>query len=297
MHPVAGLLQGGHRAFGLGGDLGGVGRAGTQDELDIGIEVVRRGDQVPDALLPGDAAHEHDDRAVRIETDSGDDGLVARLGRTRMPDGGVDPVAHHVDPSRIDEGVGVEHVEAHPVADRDDRVGVPDGVAFGPGGDAVTAAELLGLPRPSRLEGVRGEDVRDIVEFGGEMTGQPGVPGVRVHHVDSGRGVRHAQPGGQGRQGGIGVAQCRVGGVHERGVARCTRAVHVDLDQSTQLFDEFGDVDSGPAVHLRRIFPRHHCHPHRLKVAGRAGSGHPAPTLRSASRFRFAGGGLGRGIG
>ncbi len=66
---------------------------------------MRRGDQVPDALLPGDAADEYDDRTIRIETDAGDDGLVAGLGRARMPDGGVDPVAHHVDPSGIDERI------------------------------------------------------------------------------------------------------------------------------------------------------------------------------------------------
>ena len=106
-----------------------------------------------------------------------------------MPDRGVDSVAHDVHARGVQRRIRVEDVDSHAVADGDDGVGVLDGVALDPRRDPVAAAELFGLPGPSRLERVRGEDVRDAVEHGGEMTGQPGVPGVRVHDVGA-RGGR-----------------------------------------------------------------------------------------------------------
>ena len=58
-----------------------------------------------------------------------------------------------------------------PGADGDDGVGAQHGGALGPARQRVAAAELLGLPRPVRLERVGRRDVRDVVQ-------QP-APGAR----------------------------------------------------------------------------------------------------------------------
>ena len=68
------------------------------------------------------------------------------------------------------------------------------GLPLGPGRDPVAAAELLGLPRPGRLERVRGQDVRDAVQLAAEHAGQVGVPGVRVQQVGRRRPRRAARP-------------------------------------------------------------------------------------------------------
>ena len=81
----------------------------------------------------------------------------------------------------IQRRVGAQHVVAHAGADRDHRVGGLDRGRLHPRRHPVAAAELLGLPRPHRLERMRGQHVRDAVQQRGQVPGQPGVPGVRVH--------------------------------------------------------------------------------------------------------------------
>ena len=75
-------------------------------------------------------------------------------------------------------------------------------------------------------------------------------------------GVGHHQIGRKCGQRRVGALERRVGLVDECPVARSAHAVHVDLAQIAQLRDEFGDVDACAAVHLGRIFTRHHRHPH-----------------------------------
>ena len=69
-----------------------------------------------------------------------------------------------------------------------------------PARDAVAAAELLGLPRPQRLEAVRGDDVRDAVQQLGEVAGAVRVPGVRVHEVGARDVLRHLQVDAERRE-------------------------------------------------------------------------------------------------
>ena len=95
----------------------------------------------------------------------------------------------------------------HPRADRDDRVGRLERGALDPAGDAVAAAELLGLPGAQRLEAVGGHDVRDAVQELGEMAGAVRVPGVRVHEVGSGDILGHLQVDAERRERRIGGRQ------------------------------------------------------------------------------------------
>ena len=106
------------------------------------------------------------------------------------------------------------------------------------------------------------------------MPGQSGVPGVGVDDVDTGRGVRHAQFGGERRQGRVGSGESGVGRVDDRAFARGAHAVHVDLAQPFHLSDELGYVYSCAAVDLRRVFLGHHRDSHALNLTARGRSGY-----------------------
>src|SRR5204863_3576951 len=99
--------------------LRGVGGGGGQDELGVRVHVGEGAQQVGEALLAGDAAHVQDKGAVRVDTEAAD---RVRVGR-RVVEGGVDAVVDDVYPGRVDLGVGVQHVAAHPLAHRHDRRG------------------------------------------------------------------------------------------------------------------------------------------------------------------------------
>ncbi len=103
-------------------------------------------------------------------------------------------------PVGVDRGIGGEDVGAHRGGNGDDGVGRLVGGALDPRGDGVPAAELLGLPRPQRLQGVRGDHVRHAVQQPGEVAGEVGVPGVRVHQVGAGAAVGDGQVDAEGRE-------------------------------------------------------------------------------------------------
>ena len=153
--------QRGHHLGGLCGDLRGVRRAGAQHELDARVEVPGRREQVPQPLLPGDPTDEQRVRALQVDAQplaaTATDGVGANVWVSM-------PLQDDVHLGRVELGVGVEDVDPHALADRDDGVGGLEGRALRPGRQAVAAAELLGLPRAVRLEGVRGDDVRYVVQ-------------------------------------------------------------------------------------------------------------------------------------
>ena len=166
-------------------------------------------------------------------------------------------------------GIGLQHVVAHARADRDHRVGGLDRGALHPRRHPVAAAELLGLPRPHRLQRMGRQHVRDPVQQRGQVTGQPGVPGVRVHHR-GGRGrVDHHQVRRQRRQCRVGALERRIRLRDECARPRCAHAVHVHLAQVAQLRDELGDVHARAAVDLGWVLPSHHRHPHGYDGNGR----------------------------
>ena len=117
--PGRDCLQGVHRLGGLGGDLRGVRRPGAEHQLDAGVELVRRGEQVRDALLPGDPADERRDRGVQVDAALDQHGAV----EGGLVDLRVDAVVDDVHLGRVEIRVAVEDVGAHAVGHRDDRVG------------------------------------------------------------------------------------------------------------------------------------------------------------------------------
>lgn len=229
--------------------------------MDIRIEIAGGGQQMPDTLLPGDPSDERRDGQVGTHPQFGQYRPGVRVGGAGMPQGRVDPVVHHVDPARVQRRVCVEHVVAHPLAHRDDRVGVFDRVALRPRREPVTTAELLGLPRTSRFERMRGEHVRDPVQRRGQMPREPGVPGVGMHHVDVSGGVGHAQLRRHHLHGGVGRVQHRIGLVHHGIGAGHAHAVHGDIAEHAESIDELRDVHARAAVHLGWILPGQHGDP------------------------------------
>src|SRR5699024_3461612 len=104
----------------------------------------RTAQEVRQALLAGDAADEHDRGGLGVDAAGGQGGGLP----VRRPLVDVDAVVDHVDRRGIDRRVGPQDVLAHTHGDRDDACGALVGRALGEGADGVSAAELLGLPRP-----------------------------------------------------------------------------------------------------------------------------------------------------
>ena len=272
---------GGH----FGGDFRRVGRSGAQHQLDVGTELVRGRQQVGDAFLPGDPPDECHHRPAAVDAEVGEHRLPREQTPTARP--GATPRCR----SRC-----ARHAPGRdPASDRPAtrRRACPELTAmtasaavtarlFHPRRDPVAAAELLGLPRPQRLQRVRGQHVRDVVEHCGQLPGQAGVPGVGVDHAGLRGGIGHHQIRRQRRQRRVRAAQLRVGLIRERARSGRAHAVHVDLAQLAQLRDELGYVHPRAAVDLRRILPSHHRHPHTRHGSSRLGMVHVAGLIQIA---------------
>ena len=105
-----------------------------------------------------------------------------RVGRVL---GDVYAVADDPDSFGINAGIRRPDVGPHAVGDGHHGGGGGDGDPLGPRGQRVTAAELLGLPRPQRLQRVHGHHVRDAVQQRREVA----RPGWRTR-CGSARGPR-----------------------------------------------------------------------------------------------------------
>jgi hypothetical protein len=206
---------------------------------------------VRDPLLPGDPADEHDVRAGRVDA-GGLDQVGAGVRAVLL---GVDPVAHHVDPVRVEERVGGQDLIAHLRRHRDDRVRLPVRGLLGPRGHPVSAAELLGLPGPARLQRVRRHHVRHPLQGRGELAGQVRIPGVRVDHVDLAEVADDLQVDGERGKGRARLGERGGHAVAGRVRARAPEALHRHLGQPAQLAHQLADVHPGTAVHLGGPFP------------------------------------------
>ena len=279
-------------------DLRRVGRARAEHDLHAGLDVPDGAHEVQDPLLPGDAPDEEDDRDVRVHAEA-----AQRRGRVaRAVLVGVDAVVDDAHPLGRD-AVERLHVALHRLRHGDDAVGVGVGGALDPGGRVVGGAELLDLPRPVRLERVRGEHQLRAGERPREAAGEVRVPGVavddlgRVHRAGHGQ-VAHER-----------VEQPRVAGVLRREAHRgrdaadaqvpvrlvlLAEAEHLHVVRAAvgarQLARQVLDVDARPAVDVRRVLVR------ELRDAHGGGGGwfrvecaSDVSSRRSARRARVSG--------
>ena len=96
--------------------------------------------------------------------------------------------------------------------------------------DPVAAAELLGLPRPQRLQRVRGHArAGRRSSSAARCPAMFGVPGVGVHDVGAATRVGHHQVRRQRRSAGLAPVRRRVGLRRTRRRPRRADAVHVDV--------------------------------------------------------------------
>ena len=234
------LAQQRDRARHLVTDLGSFEGARAQHQHGAGIESPRRGEQVRQSLLPTDASDEEhvgpvEGNAVSLEC------LHRGIGPVGV---GVDAVVHDMHPGGVHLRVRRQDVAAHALAHGDDRLGMGVRRCLHPGTHAVAAAELLDLPGPERLERVRRDDVRDIVEQPADVPGEIGVPRVRVEEIDSGGVAHHLQVDPERLQGGVRAGELRG---HHVGLgirSGFSEAVHVDSDERAQVRGEFTHVDA-----------------------------------------------------
>ena len=230
------------------------------------VEGQRGAQQVRQALLPGDPPDEHHRRPVRVDAVR----APARRcrGRAGTPRCRCRCAPRAPGPGR--RRVAAQHVVAHARRHRDDRVGGLDRGLLGPRRQRVAAAELLGLPRPQRLQAVRAHHVRHAVQQLGQVAGHVGVPGVRVHQVRALAAGDHRQVGARGRAARGWPSASAAGHAVRRDarlVPRRAHAVHPHVDQTAQLPGEVLDVDPGAAVDLGRVLPGEQVDAHRTMIA------------------------------
>ena len=189
----------------LGGDLRRVRRARAQHELRGVVELQRRVEQVRHALLARDPADEHDRRPVGVDAVLLEH-VGAGVGRVLL---GVDAVVDHLHALGVDRRIAARGCpRASPCETAITRVGALERDLLAPARQRVAAAELLGLPRPQRLERVHGRHVRDAVGQLRQVAGELRVPGVAVHDLGAarrrrpsrGRSTSRAAPPGAARR-------------------------------------------------------------------------------------------------
>src|SRR5712691_1115683 len=138
-------------------------------------------------LLAGDTTHE-DHRGTRRIDSAAAEHIGAPI---RLVLNWIDTVMDHVNPVRVDGRIVGEDVAPHVLGYRDYRIG---GLKRGPLTEArqcVATAQLLGLPRPQRLEAVRRDHVGYAVEHLREVPRKVRVPGVTVYDVRPGDPCGH----------------------------------------------------------------------------------------------------------
>ena len=158
------------------------------------------------ALLTGDAPNEDDGAPTRVNAMFSQD---ARLEFTSFfPFGGlpfrqVNAVVDDSDLRGVDLRVAAQNVIAHAIGDGDNRGCGLVSALLHVRGNAVAAAELLGLPGAQGFEGVCGDDVGDTMEKRGKVSGEVRVPGVRVDEVRALAGCSDRKVDAQSLQGSI----------------------------------------------------------------------------------------------
>src|ERR1022692_506328 len=127
---------------------------------------------------------------------------------------------------------------------------------------------------------MHGDDVRCAGQQRCQMAAQVGVPGVGMHQAGGCGGGRHRQVGGDCLQCLVRARQAVPWLMGDSPGPVGALAVHGQGDQAAELAGQVLDVNSGSAVHIRRVFPRQQRH---REFSPRTGGGHsgtswPLPT-------------------
>ena len=208
-----------------------------------------------------------------IDAELGEDGGIGRRAVLLQ----VDAVVNHPDSLRRDT-VERLHVLSHRGRHGNDAVRVLVRGALDPGGRVIRRPELFCFPGAVRLERVRRQHERDVLQHLHEAARKVRIPRVTVHDVRVGQCAAHQQVLQQrGKQ--LRVSRILRRQSHWRLDARDRQVLQAlpliaerqDLDvvaplvQGGELAREVLDVDARAAVHVRRV------------LVGQDGDVHDAP--------------------
>lgn len=244
----------------LGSDFGGVGRAGTEDDLEVGVEVFDGVDKVENAFLAGNATDKKDIRLQRVDTEA----LEGRLFLDGAVFARVNPIVDNVD-FFLGDLENAEDVVGGFLGDGDDGVGHVKGGALDPEAKVITSAELLAFPRTERLKGVDGDDKGETVVELGKDAAEMGIPSVTMDNLGvyvGGIEVEAALEGAKDRHEllGAGVAgfvkRKTCGGEAAFLDFLVAKAADFDVDYICQFAAEVFNMDACAAVNVRGIFVR-----------------------------------------
>ena len=177
----------------------------------------------------------------------------------------VDAVVDHAHAPGIDRRITREQVARLLAGDGDDRIGRLQRRALAEARDRIAAGELLGLPRPHRLQAVHGRDVRDAVQQLGQVAAEVGVPGMTVDEARALHAGGHGEVDRDRLERGrvrtpAGQALPRPVRTHRRSARRLLPlvppAVNGEVDEARELAGEVLDVHAGAPVHLGWVLPR-----------------------------------------
>ena len=118
---------------------------------------------------------------------------------------------------------------------------------------------------------MRGGHVGDAVQQAADVASQAGVPGVGVDNFGVTQRVRHAQSGGEGLDGTVGLGKLRIYAVDVDILllARPAHAVHVHVLELPHVTNQLGDVHAGTTVNLWGIFLCQHGDTHASRLTAR----------------------------
>ena len=177
-HALAFLLRGSDGRAHFFGDFRGVGRTGTEDDLEGRIQMLDCIHEVNDPLLSCDATEEEGVGFCRVNAEAIEnamrgDGLVFL---------GVDAVVDDVHLGGIDIKK-FRHILAGAFRNGDDGVSHFQCRFFQPAGKIISTPKLLALPRAERLERMYGHNERNAVVELREDSAEMGIPRVAMNDI------------------------------------------------------------------------------------------------------------------
>ena len=179
-HAVAGLLHLFDKRLAFVGKFDGIGSTGAEHHLGVLVDLRNGLDQLANALLARNAAHEQHVGALRVHAPLLEDFFVeCRRVKVR-----IDTVVDNLH-AVFGHAVKLHHVALHALAHRNHAVGSLVSGAFNPAAHGIAAvAQLFRLPRAVRFQRMRREDQRALQKTASENAAKVAVPRMAMNHVD-----------------------------------------------------------------------------------------------------------------
>ena len=168
--------------------------------------------------------------------------------------------------------IGAQNIRPCPVRHRHNRIRIQHRRPFHPRRHRIPRSQLLRLPRPQGLQGVRRQNKRHSVELLGQKSRHGRVPGMRVHNIDRTQQFHRHK-----------IQRKRI---HRRLELRLrpsrhlwwrhvaahmqitgilflrAPAMHLNFNLPRQFSRKIFDMHPSPAIHIRRILPCHQSNSH-----------------------------------